>query len=231
MNQDPFDLETLSDLFQNNSHSDNAVHMAQYMKNHFPFFGIKSPLRRNIMKAWWGRRKIQNESELQQLMNTLWKMDEREYQYVACDLGKRYKKMWTPESIPFLQQLICTKSWWDTVDVMASHMVGAVVFQFPKMDHVMDVWIDHPNMWVRRSALLHQLNFKAYTNKTRLFRYCEVTMHETEFFIRKAIGWGLRQFSYVEPRSVIQFVHRHENGLSTLSKTEALKALKREGIL
>ena len=92
----------------------------------------------------------------------------------------------------------------------------------------MDKWIDDKNMWVRRTATLHQLNFKERTNGDRVFRYCEKRMHESEFFIRKAIGWALRQYSYVDGNTVFQFVKDNKSELSTLSKTEALKALKRK---
>ena len=82
--------------------------------------------------------------------------------------------------------------------------------------------------WIRRAAILHQLNFKERTNGDRVFRYCEKRMHESEFFIRKAIGWALRQYSYVDGNAVFQFVKDNKSELSTLSKTEALKALKRK---
>jgi len=93
----------------------------------------------------------------------------------------------------------------------------------------MDEWIDHENMWIRRTAILHQLNFKDRTNPKRLFDYCKKWMNEPDFFIRKAIGWALRQYSYVDASAVIQFVKTYESELSTLSKSEALKALKRKG--
>jgi len=92
----------------------------------------------------------------------------------------------------------------------------------------MDKWIDDKNMWVRRTATLHQLNFKERTNGDRVFRYCEKRMHESEYFIRKAIGWALRQYSYVGENAVFQFVKDNKSELSTLSKIEALKALKRK---
>ena len=92
----------------------------------------------------------------------------------------------------------------------------------------MDKWIDDKNMWVRRTATLHQLNFKERTNADRVFRYCEKRMHESEYFIRKAIGWALRQYSYVDGNAVFQFVKDNKSELSTLSKIEALKALKRK---
>ena len=100
-------------------------------------------------------------------------MDKREYQYVGLDLGKRYKKYFTPASILFIQKLITTKSWWDTIDAIASQMVGAMVFNDPETVTIMDEWINHENMWIRRTAILHQLNFKESTDPKRLFNYCK----------------------------------------------------------
>jgi len=104
-----------------------------------------------------------------------------------------------------------------------------MVFNYPEMVTTMDEWIDHENMWIRRTAILHQLNFKDRTDPKQLFDYCKKQMNESDFFIRKAIGWGLRQYSYVDASAVIQFVKTYESELSTLSKSEALKALKRKG--
>ncbi|HJM33633.1 MAG: DNA alkylation repair protein [Candidatus Marinimicrobia bacterium] len=224
-------IDNLITFLESHKNADNAHHMAVYMKNQFPFFGIKTPRRRAITQQWWQLQSFHSEHDLKTIMNDLWLRDEREFQYVACDTGKKYKRLWTPDSIPFLQQLICIKSWWDTVDVIACHMVGTVVRQYPEMVKTMDCWIDHPNMWIRRSAILHQLHFKKLTNEKRLFSYCIKQMHETEFFIRKAIGWALRQYSYTAPQVVIQFVKKHRDGLSSLSVREALKALHRNGYI
>ena len=202
--------------------------MSKYMKGHFYFFGIKSPLRQKIMREWWRGQSIKNEYDLKFFISSLWKLDKREFQYVALDFGKRFKRLFTPESIPFIRECVTTKSWWDTVDTVASHFTGAVVYQYPKTGKVMDKWIDDENMWIRRAAILHQLNFKERTNADRVFRYCEKRMHESEYFIRKAIGWALRQYSYVDGNAVFQFVKDNKSELSTLSKTEALKALKRK---
>jgi len=228
MNQDPFDLKTLTKLFQQHSHSEYSVRMAQYMKNQFDFYGIKSPLRKELQRQWWQKHFIQSTQDLVNLIDLLWQQDRREFQYVALDIGKRYKKQFTSDHIPIIQHWIDTKSWWDTVDALASHFIGAVVYQYPKVAQQMDEWIDHETMWARRTALLHQLNFKSKTDATRLFQYCEKRMHEKEFFIRKAIGWALRQYSYVDAKGIMDFVNKHESRLSTLSKTEALKAIKRE---
>ncbi len=202
--------------------------MSKYMKGHFYFFGIKSPLRQKIMREWWRGQSIKNEYDLKFFISSLWKLDKREFQYVALDFGKRFKRLFTPESIPFIRECVTTKSWWDTVDTVASHFTGAVIYQYPKTGKVMDKWIDDENMWIRRAAILHQLNFKERTNADRVFRYCEKRMHESENFIRKAIGWALRQYSYVDGNAVFQFVKDNKSELSTLRKTEALKALKRK---
>jgi len=228
MSVDTFHLDHLSELFQTNRSRKNALDMSKYMKGHFYFFGIKNPLRQTIMREWWREQSIKNEYDLKFFISSLWKLDKREFQYVALDFGKRFKRLFTPESIPFIRECVTTKSWWDTVDTVASHFTGAVVYQYPKTGKVMDKWIDDENMWIRRAAILHQLNFKERTNGDRVFRYCEKRMHKSEFFIRKAIGWALRQYSYVDGNAVFQIVKDNKSELSTLSKTEALKALKRK---
>ena len=220
-------LNQLSELFQISRNEENAIQMSKYMKGNFPFFGIKSPLRKKIMQEWWDGKSIRNEDELQFLILSLWKLDEREYQYAAVDIGKRFNKLFTPKSIPFIKRCVTIKSWWDTVDAIAIHFCGTIIYQYPILAKEIDKWIDDENMWIRRTAILHQLNFKEKTNKERLFRYCKKRMHESEFFIQKAIGWGLRQYSYVDGDSVLQFVKTNNNKLSTLSKKEALKAIKR----
>ena len=115
------------------------------------------------------------------------------------------------------------------MDSIANHMSGTIVFNYPEAALIMDEWIDHKNMWIRRTAILHQLNFKDRTDLKRLFDYCKKQMNESDFFIRKAIGWALRQYSYVDAPAVIQFVKTYKSELSPLSKVEALKALKRKG--
>src|SRR5690606_16112404 len=143
-------------------------------------------------------------------------------------------KLWTAESLPFLQNLVQTHSWWDTVDVIAAHMVGATVYnmeiksdgsrEISSASRILDEsWIKHENLWVRRSAILHQLNFKEATNFQRLFNYCDLCKHETDFFIRKAIGWALRQASYIDAEKIREYVETNESSLSTLSCREALK--------
>lgn len=112
--------------------------MAHYIKNQFSFFGIKSPERRTITQEWLKTITVKSLSDIRNIMKALWELDKREFQYIACDLGKRYKKYWTPNSLKFTKDPISTKSWWDMVDVMASHMVGTVVYNHPETANIMD---------------------------------------------------------------------------------------------
>ena len=187
--------------------------MSRYIKNEFPFFGIKSPKRRAISKIWMSEIQISTETDLFKIVMELWKLDKREFQYVACDLLKKY--------------FIYTKSWWDTVDVLASHPLGQIILKFLACSQTMYSWIHNKNMWVRRTVILHQLSFKSQTDEKRLFKYCEKCINEDEFFIRKAIGWALRQYSYTNMEAVVEFVRKNEERLSPLSKREALKGYKR----
>ena len=168
-----------------------------------------------------------SESELLNLANELWNLEQREFHYVGSDTLKKDKSMLTPSALNTLKRLIIDNSWWDTVDTLAAHLIGQIILNFPETGQIMDTWIEDDNMWVRRTAILHQLQFKIKTNENRLFCYCEKCMDEKEFFIRKAIGWALRQYSYTNMKSVFDFVHAHEDKLSHLSKRDDMKGYNR----
>jgi 3-methyladenine DNA glycosylase AlkD len=127
-----------------------------------------------------------------------------------------------PDFIAVVERLVTTKSWWDTVDSLAKGGAGALVLRHPDLAATMDRWIDDGNIWLRRTAILHQLGFKERTDAARLFRYCALRAGEQEFFIRKALGWALREYSKVDAEAVRAFVSEHERELSGLSKREAL---------
>lgn len=198
--------------------------MAAYMKNHFPFLGIKSPLRKELLKEHFAEYAL---PEPEQLFEEVWKLynlPEREYQYAAIALIEKMKKQLTPDDFPVLQLLIETRSWWDSVDSIAPHFVGQLV----KMDRtfgdkVMLKWSQSDNMWINRSAILHQLKFKQQTDVELLFTIIKQHTDSKEFFIQKAIGWVLREYAKTNPDIVKEFVA--EQPLKPLSKREALKHL------
>jgi 3-methyladenine DNA glycosylase AlkD len=155
----------------------------------------------------------------------LWELDEREYQYVACDYLFLHRKTLTNAHLDLIEHCVTHKSWWDTIDSL-DQTVGEIALRFPEAVARLEIWSMHKNFWLRRLAIQHQLAYKEKTDEVRLFRFILANINEPEFFIRKSIGWALREYSYTNPKAVLQFVSEHPN-LSNLSKQEALKAMQR----
>jgi 3-methyladenine DNA glycosylase AlkD len=206
-----------------------AALMQAYMKDHGTFLGIVSPDRRAAQKqAWLGIAKP-TEAELSQAVRQLWALDEREFQYAAIDLIAKFHKVCSAGFVTDVSyELITTKSWWDTVDGL-QHGVEPFVVRFPELRHLMRDWLHSENIWVARSAILHQLHQKKTTDATMLFEFCTARATDKEFFIAKAIGWALREYSYVDEHAVRAFIERTPQ-LQPLSKREGLKALNRKAL-
>lgn len=216
-------INRLQALFAQHTDPEKAQWQTAYMKNQFIFLGIAKPTRAKLEKEVFKTHPLKTQDELIRLLNDLWQADAREFQYTACELAYYYKKIWSPALLPTFEHMIRTKSWWDTVDDIAANLVGDLVFKYPELIKTMDAWIHDENLWIRRSALLFQLRWKKETNQARLFDYCSKTMHEKDFFIRKAIGWVLREYSKTNPQAVKHFIDTHRNKLSTLSIREGSK--------
>ncbi len=204
---------------------DPAIAQGQsaYMRDQFSFYGIKKPVRAQLEKEWFKKFSPTNEDELIALVTALWQKPQREFQYAALELAQKHHKLWSPAIFELFEQLIRTKSWWDSVDATASNLVGKLLLKYPHLQGSMDSWIKDDNFWIRRTALIHQLRYKSKTDHEKLFFYCTLTMHEQEFFIRKAIGWALREYSKTNPRDVQAFINAHKARLSPLSIKEASK--------
>jgi 3-methyladenine DNA glycosylase AlkD len=205
---------------------ERAKAMAAYMRHQFPFLGVPSPQVKVAMRAAHPGRLGQ--AELTTVSRRLWQLSEREYQYVACGLLGRFAKECGPDFIETAHYLVVNKSWWDTVDTLASHTVGPLVHRHPELVATMDEWITNENLWLARTAILYQLGYKEATDVDRLFRYCMTRAGHPDFFMRKAIGWALRQYGWVAPETVRAFVKANDAKLSGLSKREALKNLNGE---
>ena len=198
--------------------------MAAYMKNHFPFLGLPRPVLEKEVGPFLLQVKGKVDAAwLEQTSRLLWKLDEREYQYIASLLLWRERKALSAESLELAEELIPQKSWWDSVDDLSSNLVSPLVKRFPELKLEMDKWSRHPNFWLRRSAIIHQLGYRAETDTERLFDYALHNAADSEFFIRKAIGWALREYAKVDAGLVYAFVEGHKERFSTLTVREALK--------
>ncbi len=199
--------------------------MAAYMKHRFTFMGVAAPARRTAQKATIDALATVNGAALLAFARACWKEPEREFQYVAADALHRHQRALRPEHLAALGALITSRSWWDTVDVLAVHAVGAVVGRHRPAASVMDAWIDADNIWLVRSAILHQLRYKDRTDAQRLFAYADRRAADSEFFVRKALGWALRQYARTDPTAVRRYVESRGERLSALTRHEALKHL------
>ena len=195
--------------------------MRAYMRDQFEFLGVGTPRRRAATKVIYASMKSCGPDELIDVARTIWKCPEREYQYAAIDLLAMHYDKFDTRHLPFLMELAQSRSWWDTVDALAS-VIGKVLC--PWHDGK-DQAIAHENMWVRRIALLHQLGWRDKTDRERLFSYVLMRAHEKEFFIQKAIGWALRDYARHAPQAVREFISAEKGRLSPLSYREANKHL------
>lgn len=216
-------IEQLTAFFEEHRNDDNAGPMKKYMKDHFPFLGIKSPLRKELEKQFFKETGILKEEFNKDIVEGLWDKDEREYQYTAITyIGKFIKKM-PKDTILLLERLITTKSWWDSVDSIAPQ-VGELARNYPELvEENINHWSKHDNFWLRRASILFQLKYKNETNEALLYKYMVKNADSKEFFIQKAIGWALREYSKTNPESVKAFIEG--NQLAPLSIREGSKYL------
>lgn len=204
-----------------------AQGMKAYLLNQFEFLGLAAPVRRAAVKAI-GKVKWQSSADLLAAAELLWQKPEREYRYTAIDLLRQHSTQFNVNDLPALQALLLQDAWWETVDGLSAviaEVMHAAVQQNPNAAATMDVWLKHPSHWVRRSAMLHQLGWRLDTDTTRLFGYATKLAKEKEFFIRKAIGWALRDYARWNPQAVTDFLVEHRHTLSGLTVREAGKHL------
>lgn len=217
-------LQLLTNRFEDNRNEANSVPMEKYMKNQFPFLGIKSPERRELVRQFFQESGKLKEPFNQDLVWSLWEKNEREYQYAALDYLEKSLKKLRKEDLPFIEKLILTKSWWDTVDVLGPKAAGEIARRFPEIiEEMINGWSTDENMWLRRAAILFQLKYKGQTNEALLYEYIVKNAGSKEFFIQKAIGWALREYSKTNPESVGEFIEN--NKLAPLSVREGSKYL------
>ncbi|MFD3441374.1 DNA alkylation repair protein [Streptomyces sp. NPDC058685] len=218
-------MERLTALYPTGADPVRAAGAAAYMKGVAPFLGIYTAERRALSRTVLEGLPAPVEADCTAIALRCWALPEREYAYFAADYLRRHVRRCSSGFLPVVRRLVVTVSWWDTVDALAAHVVGPLVAADPALRADMDDWIDDDDLWVARTALLHQLRFKDSTDTGRLFGYCLRRADHPDFFIRKAIGWCLREYAKTDPDAVREFVDSARERLSPLSVREALKNL------
>jgi len=200
-----------------------AAGMAAYMRGQFVYLGIATPAHRAAISPLIRAFQPGSSMELRQTVDALWQKNEREYQYAALGLLARRQALLTSADMPWLLELVQQKSWWDTVDSLAK-TVGALVRRSgAKGRKQMDRAVLHKNFWVRRIAMLHQLGWRGETDTGRLFDYARLLAAEKEFFIRKAVGWALRDYAWHNWRAIEAFLEAEGHLFSGLTRREAAR--------
>lgn len=205
--------------------AERAAGQAAYMRDRFPFLGLTSTGRRILDRAVLAGLPRPADADLRAVADRAWARDEREYQYFACDYLRTHAEVPAPEFLDAVRGLLTTKSWWDTVDPLATRVVGVLVHRHPQLAATMDAWAGDDDVWLVRTAILHQLHYGTVTDTRRLFGYCTRQAGHRDFFVRKAIGWALRQYARTDPAAVRQYLDAHRDQLSPLSVREAAKHL------
>lgn len=209
--------------------SEQATAMRAYMKSAMPFRGVRAPQQAQALRAILATRPLGSAGELRATVLTLWREAEfREERYAALALlgDRRYRAYRTLDMLPLYEELIVTGAWWDLVDGVAIHRMGELLARYSEpVRAAMLAWSADPDRWKRRTGIICQCARKGATDEALLFACIAPNLGDGDFFIRKAIGWALREYAKIQPEAVRQYVREHADALSPLSRREALKHL------
>jgi 3-methyladenine DNA glycosylase AlkD len=196
----------------------------KYMREQFEFIGLDARSLRNTVDHFTRVNGYPEMEDLESFSLSLWELPEREFQYTVIQILQKLLKKLRKQDINWIMQLIVRKSWWDTVDGLAAWICGSYFRKYPEqIKPVTENWMNSENLWLQRSALLFQLKYKLHTDTELLGNYIERLADHKDFFIRKAIGWVLREYSKSDKQWVKTFLIHHD--LPGLSVREASKYL------
>jgi 3-methyladenine DNA glycosylase AlkD len=198
-----------------------------YMKSALPYHGVTAPLLRLTCKKIFAGLELPTRGVWREQVLSLWRGAKfREERYVAIELTGHTlaRPFQTPSAMPLYEEIIVTGAWWDYVDVVASNRVGPILRDYPApIRKKMLAWSRSSNLWKRRTSIICQLGFKQQTDLGLLYACIEPSLESKEFFLRKAIGWALRQYAWTDPAEVRRYVRKNRARLSGLSIRQALK--------
>ncbi len=218
--------ENIIEVLSAEANEQSAHKMKKYMKGHFSFLGLSSTHRRTLTKPLIKELRKTTLDDRLQLSRELWLLDQREYQYVGMDILQTIEKKITIAHIDDIIWLITHKSWWDTVDWLGSHLVGQAFKNHPSsMDSYLLQWLESDDIWLNRVCLIYQLFYKNNTDFERLKDHIYALQPKKEFFIQKAIGWSLRQYSRIDPLAVEYFIN--DTPLSKVAIREGMRHIRR----
>ena len=200
-----------------------ALDMSKYMKNKFEFFGVGAPDRNEIWKPYFKEAKKTKKIDWD-FIEICFKHNKRECQYTAAYYLKYMQRFLVEDDIPKLKELVLTKSWWDTVDIL-DKVIGSIIYNNKNLYPIILEWSKDDNIWLRRVAIDHQLLRKENTDEQLLEKILINNLNHKEFFVNKAIGWALRDYSKTNPQWVRNFIEVHKENMASLSIREASKYL------
>jgi len=222
-------INSLECILKENGQKEKAAQMSSYMRNMFPFFGISSPERKEIFRQFIKDKGTPAIEEITGIVKALYDRPEREFHYFAMVLADRLSKKMDRNGFKLFDYMVVNKSWWDTVDFIAANSIGS--YFRVHSDLILPVttkWMDSGNIWLQRSCILFQLKYKRATDLELLYSFIGRLNGSDEFFIQKAIGWFLREYSKTDPDEVQRYVSSH--CLKPLSRREALRVMLKKGI-
>lgn len=218
-------INDLQASFLENSNPEFAAQMKTYLMDRFELYGIKTKLRRDLMKPLVEKHRLEVRDTIRTLAFDLYDFPQREMHHCGTELfEKQLRKSYKKEDIVLIEKLITKNSWWDSVDFIAKQIVGKYLQTFPEeTNHIVELFSSSDNMWLQRTSIIFQLGYKGNTNKELLFNQCLIHKESEEFFIQKAIGWALREYGRYNPKEVLEFATSAD--LKPLSKREAIRKL------
>lgn len=217
-------------FFEKHRDMDAAVPMAKYMKSKFSFLGIPASKRSDLFKIFFNTFPTPDWDSTKLIAKEFYNLPEREYHYFAIQLLTRHKKRWSPTDIIYFESYIINNAWWDTSDLVSSRIIAPFFKKYPNLAPAMtDSWSQSKNIWLKRVSIIFQLSYKEKTDLKLLTRHIIENAHHDDFFVQKAIGWALREYSKTDYKWVLNFVI--QNSLKSLSKREAIKWIDYKGLI